>query len=121
MNSTRWYILAVVALIVFTYVMTQCRARYLPGFVNGIVVDSWTGKAYQQELIDYEGNEVGWPPNPWEYPEIIDDCCEGDAMEQLPELQSVVPLPADGLGVPQSQIPEEGQTPEIRRKIPGEF
>ena len=100
MCSTRWYILAVAALIAAVYVSTQCRARYWPGSANGIVVDSWTGKAYQQVLINDEGNEVDWPPNPWEYPEIIDDCCEGDAMEQLPELQSVVPLPRDGDGVP---------------------
>ena len=67
MNTTRWYILAMAALIAFVYVSTQCRARYWPvPRHQGIVVDSWTGKAYQQILINDEGNEVDWPPNPWE-------------------------------------------------------
>ncbi len=37
------------------------------------------------------------------------------------EIQPVVPLPTDGLGVPESQIPERNQASEIRRKIPEEF
>ena len=82
MCSTRWYILAVAALIAGVYVSTQCRSRYFAGPVIGIVIDSWTGKSYQKELINDEGNVVDWPPNPWEYSEITDDCCEGDATEQ---------------------------------------
>ena len=112
MISTRWYILAVAALIAAVYVSTQCRERYV--FVEqwDYVIDTWTGKVTHTngEPVEYE----------------ITPCCEGvpvDVMVEPPhaELQSVVPLPTDGLGVPQSQIPEESQTPEIRRKIPGEF
>ena len=82
--------------------------------VSDDVLDTWTGKVYYSngELVEY----------------TVMPCCEGAPMdsntgpiEPLPEIQPVVPLPTDGLGVPESQIPERNQTSEIRRKIPGEF
>jgi len=44
MNSNRWFILAVAALIVATYVSTQCRDRY---FKDGsIILDKWSGESW---------------------------------------------------------------------------
>ena len=120
MNTTRWYIFAVAALIVFTYVSTQCRARYWPvPRHQGIVVDSWTGKAYQQILINDEGNEVDWPPNPWEHSEMTNEDME--AFMALPELEpdprTVAPntevSPMDVMGEPPREIqPVTNQIPD---------
>ena len=107
MNSTRWYILAVAALIAYIYVSIH-QGRYFI-YTEGIVTDSWTGISYKSKLIDFDGTETEWPMDLWEM------------NEPLPEIQPVVPLPTDGLGVPESQIPERSQTSEIRSKLPGEF
>ena len=98
MNTTRWYTLAVAALIAAVYVSTQCRERYVLGDYD-YVIDTWTGKVTHTngEPVAYEigpcceGAPVevmGEPPYEIQpvtnqIPEITDDCCEGDAMEQF--------------------------------------
>ena len=88
MNTTRWYILAVAALIAAVYVSTQCRARYMLDNYEQ-VIDTWTGK-----VTFLNGEPVSYAV----------PCCEGDPVdsdtgpiEPLPEIQPVVPLPTDGL------------------------
>jgi len=96
MCSTRWYILAVAALIAAVYVSTQCRERYeLSEFQ---VLDTWTGK------VTFPNGEL--VPAPYSVP-----CCEGDPVDSdtgpiqpLPELQSVVPLLQDGAPVDEQEV-----------------
>ena len=82
MNTTRWYILAVAALIAAIYVSTQCRARYVLDDYDQ-VIDTWTGK------VTFVNGEL--VPAPY-----VGPCCEGDPVdsdtgpiEPLPEIQPV--------------------------------
>ena len=71
MCTTRWYILAVAALVAAVYVSTQCRERYVYT-ENYEVLDTWTGK------VTFPNGEL--VPAPYEVP-----CCEGDPVEVFGE------------------------------------
>ena len=76
MCSTRWYILAVAALIAAVYVSTQCRARYMLDDYDQ-VIDTWTGK------VTFANGEL--VPAPYAVP-----CCEGDPVDS--DTGSIKPL-----------------------------